>query len=91
MVVIYSELALQVCLALAIAIGVPDRVGGLAAAAMTMVVPFGAFVGWAEVTLSRATTNAALVAAVGATLVSIAGWRALAPRERLARASEVPA
>ena len=74
MVVVYTQLVLQIALVLAIALVVPERSGGLMAATMTMVLPFGAFVGWAEVTLSRAQTTAPLVAAFGAVLACAGVW-----------------
>jgi hypothetical protein len=89
MVVVYTELALQLTLTLAVAVGVPERLGGLVAAALTMVLPLGAFVAWAEVTLSRATTSATAVLGLGAALLCLAGSRALAPRAFAA--SSVPA
>ena len=74
MVVVYTQLALQIALVLAIAFGVPERSGGLMAATMTMVLPFGAFVAWAEVALSHAQTTAALVAGFGAALACAGVW-----------------
>ena len=74
MVVVYTQLALQIALVLAIALLVPERSGGLMAAAMTMVLPFGGFVAWAEVALSGAQTTAGLVAGLGAALACAGVW-----------------
>jgi len=85
MVVVYTQLALQVTLALAIAVGVRERVAGLVAVAMTTVLPFGAFISWAEVTLSKKAPAAAFVVAFGAALVCVAGWRSLTAASRTER------
>jgi hypothetical protein len=77
MAVVLVQLALQVALVLAVTATVPERVGGLVAVALTMVLPFGAFVAWAEFTLSRSTTPAFMVIGLGAGLVLVAAWRAL--------------
>jgi hypothetical protein len=82
LVVLCAQLALQITLALAVAHGVPERVGGLVAITLSMMLPFGAFVGWAQVALSRATSSATVVAALGAALVGVAVLRAFGSRER---------
>lgn len=80
--VICAQLVLQAALSLAVLIAVPDRFGGFVAVCLAAMVPFGAFVGWAEVTLSSTTTAAALVASLGAAVMCVAGWRSLAARGR---------
>jgi hypothetical protein len=82
MVVVYIELALQIALTLAVAFGIPERLGGLVAVALTTVLPLGAIVAWAEVTLSRKPTSAGFIAVIGAALICLAAWRALATQER---------
>jgi hypothetical protein len=88
--VVRVQLALQVALVLAVAATVPERIGGLVAVALTMVLPFGAFVAWAESTLSRSTTPAFMVIGLGAGLVVVAAWRAFSGR-RLTQAARVTA
>ncbi|HEV8245941.1 MAG TPA: hypothetical protein VGP93_09230 [Polyangiaceae bacterium] len=85
MVVVYTELALQLALVLTVAAGVPDVFGGFVAMALTTVLPFGAFVAWAEVKLSSATSSAVVVVALGAVIVCSASWRSFAARPHLPR------
>jgi hypothetical protein len=74
--VVYSELVLQLGLATAVAFGVPDRFGGAVALGVMMVLPFGAFVTWAEKALSGSPGAASALLALGAL---IAGGALLRP------------
>ena len=91
LLVLCVQLALQTALALSIVALVPERFAGFVAVMMGAVVPFGAFAGWAEVELSKATTPATLVAVVGAAVVAIAAWRTFSGRPREPRTAVVPA
>jgi len=70
--VVYTQLALQLALAAAVALGVSDRFGGAVALALIMVLPFGAFVTWAEKILSANPSAAAIAVALGAFIAGVA-------------------
>ena len=79
--IVYMELVLQLALAFAIAFGVPDKLGGLVAAGLVMILPLGAFVTWSETVLSSTPSLAKALVAAGMLIAGAAVWRPAPLRE----------